>query len=168
MSKTENADRSKPGVSGSWYTWRESSENQFCLFHHPPFLDPEISWVGSVRLIETKTINQTKTPNSQEPNFQCKNQLTPTPPGMPRLLVRRALPTFPTSWLKTRGWWHVTRASLWFVSSWSCRYACTSHAEWSNSWRSPCHSQCPQPEKIPGEWEARQWEAHWALALAMG
>lgn len=33
---------------------------------------------------------------------------------------------------------------------------------------SPCHSQCPQGEKNPGEQEAGQWEACRGLAPAMG
>ena len=72
-----------------------TSENQFFLFHHPPFLAPEISWVGSMRLMETKTINQTQPLNSEEPNVQYKNQLTPIPSGMPQLLVREFSPSSP-------------------------------------------------------------------------
>ena len=55
-----------------------------------------------MRLIETKTINQNKPPNSEEPNVQYKNQLTPIPPGMPQLLVQEFSPSSPPPDLRPR------------------------------------------------------------------
>ena len=55
-----------------------------------------------MRLIETKAINETQTPNSEEPNVQYKNQLTPIPPAMPQLLVRAFSPPSPPPDLRPR------------------------------------------------------------------